>query len=214
MKNSSLAEEQIYLVKGANRILNDMTKAFDFSSYTYNKECASGFYMIKDEDIAETYAIEIAKQGKTEEDRHAYVNYYILNLAEIKKDLKQAYFNRLDKESIHYVGENILGVFPKHCEYYGKSNLSPMDTCHICENEMCNRNADYIEAILSYNGKGKTLDDILKSVVTGDISEEDAIEQINEKLSEWDSPIRIQIVLRKNAKDYIKYGHTREVIYE
>lgn len=200
MKDSKTTDV-IVLCKGANRILSNMDQAFAYKK-DYNVECGSGFYTIADEDIAKKYAIKLCKAGET-----PIVNYYNFELGRMKKDcIRQIYFNDLNAESMDYIGRNISGIFPSNCNRTEKSKYYPKDLCHNCNNEECSWSAPYIEAILSDN-VDFTFNDILKAFVVKDITEEEAIEKINEILIQHNSKLRIQVMIRTDVREYLHYSH-------
>ena len=202
--NNSKATEVIMLCKGANRILNNLDEAFKYQLKKYNAECGSGFYTIRDEDLAEKYARAFTSTGQI-----PIVNYYKFELQRMKRDcIRQAYFNDLSFNSLDYVGRNLSGIFPSSCKYNRDPNISPKDKCYECDNELCEWSSPYIEAFLSEN-VDFCFDDILKSFIVKDISEEEAVSKINKILIEHKSPLRIQIVIRSDLKDYIHYSHYR-----
>ena len=103
-------------------------------------------------------------------------------------------------ESIHYIGDNLMDRFPPDCRYFGDNNIKPVNVCYICTNKNCNRNAQYIEAILS-DGVEYNLDDILKDVAIGKITDNEALDLINRELYRRNTPIKLQILLRQDALD-------------
>lgn len=196
--------EQVTLLKGSNQKLDNIELLKNTTSmreWEYHPECAGGFYLIRDKDIAEQYAKMITSDTGN---GLPTINQYTLNLAKIHNSVKEAYFNELNKESMIYVGENILGKLPDDCPYKTTGKF-PEELCHKCIHDFCDRNAEYIEAILSradYN-----LDSILIELVNGAITEEEALWRINNELKANGSEIKIQIVLRDKAFEYLTFDH-------
>ncbi len=204
----SLAKENLTLIKGANRVLStdDIEVLVRGIPKDYNAENASAFYTINNVSIAEYYARKISKMyGGV-----PTLNYYNFNLEEVAGFIKEAYFNELNSKSIRYVGENLAGILPANCPKRG-SGMLPRELCHLCSVMDCERNADYIESILSEGGY-YSLDEILLQLVDGRISDEEAILQINVRLHDAGfSTIPLQISLREKAIRLglrFRYAHT------
>ena len=184
------------LIKGANREIGIDDIIIDKD---YNAENASGFYLIKDIEIAKYYARKLTKLygGKPT------INLYNFDLTNAKELIKEAYFNEINEESMLYIGQNLKEILPEDCPRQGEG--LPRQLCHHCNIPRCKRNADYIESILSEGGY-YNLDNILIELVDKKITNEEAILKINKTLKEAGvDEIKIQISLREKA---IKAGLT------
>ena len=198
---TSKTADVVMLCKGANMILSNLDQAFLYQKKGYDAECRSGFYTIADEDVAKKYAVKFSNVGET-----PIVNYYRFELGRMKRDcIRQSYFNDLSFKSMDYVGRNISGIFPENCTFkdLGKH---PRDLCFECENSSCSWSAPYIEAILSDN-VDFSFDDTLKAFIVKDITEEVAVERINSMLHQNHSTLRIRVVVRAGAQEYLHYSH-------
>ena len=202
---SKFNEETLTLVKGFDMELSDIEYAINDILRQEGSEVGSGFYVFEKATLrtAKLYAVRRAyKSDKFElknPNRRPTINVYSFELQKVKDELKYAYFNELNSESIEYIGDNLMNKFPPDCRYFGNDEgILPIHRCHICSNERCNRNAQYIEAILS-DGVEYNLDDILKDLATGKISDKDALDLINAELNKRNTPIKIQLLIRQNA---------------
>lgn len=190
------------LLKGANRVINVEDIVLEKA---YNAENASGFYLIKDLDIVKYYARKIALEYGGE----PTINIYNFDLANAKEVIKQAYFDELNEKSMLYVGQNLKGILPIDCPKI-ETGLKPREICHRCNIQKCDRNADYIESILSEGGY-YNLDDILMELVDNKITNEEALLKINKTLKEAGvENVKIQVTLREKA---IRNGLTLQDYY-
>lgn len=178
------------LLKGSNRVIEieDIVLEKD-----YNAECASGFYLIRDINIAKYYARKLTNlYGGT-----PIINIYKFDFNKVKKVLENSYFNELNEKSMRYIGENLKEILPKDCPR--QDGGLPRELCHTCLVKNCERNADYIEAILSEGGY-YNLDDILIDLIDDKIDDDEAILRINEELRKENLiEIPIQFLLREKA---------------
>lgn len=203
---SKIHGTELTLVKGFDMRLDDIEFAIKDIVRAPGAEVASGFYVFNEDNLrtAKLYAVRRAyKDDKFElhnNMKQATINMYKFDLQKSKDALKEAYYNELNSESIHYIGDNLMDRFPPDCRYFGDNNIKPVNVCHICTNENCNRNAQYIEAILS-DGVEYNLDDILKDVAIGKITDNEALDLINRELYRRNTPIKLQILLRQDALD-------------
>ena len=204
---SKYSGKEITLVKGFNMELKDVEYAISDIVREPGSEVASGFYVFNEENLAtaKMYAVRRAYKEKEfileDENKPPTINLYKFSLEKAKDSIKDAYYNELNSESIHYIGDNLMNKFPPDCRYFGNTEgILPIHRCHICNKETCNRNAQYIEAILS-DGVEYNLDDILKDVAIGNITDQEALDLINQELYKRNTPIKIQILLRQDALD-------------
>lgn len=205
--NGSRAWEYVTLLKGSNCILDNIDKLREqtkLRDWKYNPECAGGFYLIRDKNVAEFYAKEITVNMGT---GVPTINQYVLNLAKIHENVREAYYNKLDTEALQYIGDNLSGKFPDNCKYAGDPTATPSHMCANCYNKSYKRSADFIEAILS-NSDSYNLDQIILDLVNNNIQEEEALFRINNELKIAGSDIKIQTVLRDKAFDYLEYDHS------
>lgn len=186
-------ENKINIIAGCNRILNSTEELNKFIRKDYNAECGSGFYSIKDRDIAESYAIRAALNygGKP------YLNFFTLNIGKICNDgIKMAYFNELNEETMKYLSYNVVGKLPDHCYLNKYKNLRPVDVCMDCQYQNCNWNAEYIQAIL-LDCIYTNLTYIFIDYFNKKIDIEEASIKIYEELDAYtDNRFKFQIVLR------------------
>lgn len=212
MNDHSKIPEGKCIVNGNNHIVNIREALEEYIKKGYNAECGSGFYCIKDMDIAKKYAYRAA----TEWGGRPTLNFYHLNHTLIRRDLKVAYFNSVEsQETLDYLGGNITGNFPSFCkvEAEDRSGKRPADLCYVYPHS-CPWSADYIEAVLSdatYN-----LDDVFVAYWNKQASFHDTIETIYEKIDEANDSLRFQVVLRGKILDiehfnYLVYDSSLEL---
>lgn len=203
----SRALDVVMMVRGSNMPARDLDEEFsdEVIQKDYDGECASGFYLLRDKAMAEKYALDRCKKDSDV----PYLHYYEVRLADLKRDVKTAYFTDLDERTIDYLSGNITGRLWDECKWERAVNtgMSPAEACHRCPVEECERSAAYIEAVLSYNVDFE-FDGVLISYASGGMSAAEAIAAMNAMLREYNVPPVVQVTLRQGARPYIDYSHS------
>lgn len=198
--------KNLEIVAGCNRILNTTEELNKFIHKTYDAECGSGFYAIRDIDIAAAYANTATFKfgGK------AYVNFFELNVKKLIEDgIKIYYFNNLNIETMEYLSFNVNGKLSPHCSLNRYRNLRPVDVCMNCKDINCKWNSEYIQAIL-LDCIDINLTDIFIDYFDKKININQASKLIYEELDNaTDGKFKFQIVLRGKILDldngYLKF---------
>lgn len=208
MANKQPKRKTVELIKGYNKKLDNIEYATENIIKPPGYENASGFYTF-DRNRQENIKIALAYADAVVEETgegHPTISYYVLDLSTAVEDITAAYYDSLNPESIHYVGDNINSLFPEWCRWYNNNkDIKPVDVCHSCPSYDCERNADYIESILSDGKDEYNLDSILTKLVFNEIDDNEALRQINELLQENNVNVKIQITLRPKVMKYLHF---------
>ena len=198
MGEKSKLQNRITLVSGSNRKLNTEEEIKKYIHKRYDAENGSGFYSIKDIEIATLYA----KKAAADYGGTAYLNYFELDFNKLIQDnISRAYFNEIDEDTMEYLGYNINGKLPPHCPLNKYRNLRPKDVCMECKETDCSWNSEYIESIL-LDCIDTNFTDIILDYYDGKIDLVEADDRFKEKLDEYTGgKFKFQVVLRGRILD-------------